>query len=60
VLFSILPGLFAVANGIVLIWYPLSDAMVRKIEEELAERRGGVSPDLAQLEPPALTDGCKP
>jgi hypothetical protein len=49
-----------VANGIVLIWYPLSDAMVRKIEEELAERRGGVSPDLAQLEPPALTDGCKP
>jgi len=47
VLFSILPGLFAVANGIVLIWYPLSDAMVRKIEEELAERRNGTSPDPA-------------
>ncbi|MEK7953665.1 MFS transporter [Luteolibacter soli] len=47
VLFSILPGVFAVANGIVLIWYPLSDAMVRKIEEELAERRAGASPDPA-------------
>lgn len=38
-LFSILPGVFAVANGIVLLWYPLTDATVRKIEEELAERR---------------------
>lgn len=47
VLFSILPGLFAVANGVVLIWYPLSDAMVRKIEDELAERRGSALPDLA-------------
>jgi len=47
VLFSILPGLFAIANGIVLIWYPLSDAMVRKIEEELAERRNGTFPDPA-------------
>ncbi|WP_367874461.1 MFS transporter [Luteolibacter sp. Populi] len=38
-LFSILPGVFAVANGIVLLWYPLTDEMVGKIEEELAERR---------------------
>jgi glycoside/pentoside/hexuronide:cation symporter, GPH family len=47
VLFSVLPGLFAAANGIVLLWYPLSDSMVRKIEEELAERRGVASPDSA-------------
>jgi GPH family glycoside/pentoside/hexuronide:cation symporter len=46
-LFSILPGLFAVANGVVLIWYPLSDSMVRTIEEELAERRGTALPDPA-------------
>ena len=44
ILFSLLPGALAFANGIVLFWYPLTDSMVRKIEEELAERRGGVSP----------------
>jgi GPH family glycoside/pentoside/hexuronide:cation symporter len=44
VLFSILPGIFAVANGIVLIWYPLSDAMVDQIEVELAQRRGEPAP----------------
>lgn len=47
ILFSLLPGALAVANGVVLLWYPLSDSMVRKIEEELAERRGGASPDPA-------------
>lgn len=38
-LFSILPGLFALANGIVLFWYPLTDEKVSEIEAELAERR---------------------
>ena len=45
ILFSILPGLFAVANGVVLIWYSLSDAEVAQIEAELAERRGEQAPD---------------
>ncbi len=43
ILFSILPGVFAVANGIVLIWYPLKDEMVAQIEGDLAERRGAAA-----------------
>jgi len=46
-MFSILPGALALLNGVVLLWYPLSDAMVKKIEKELAARRGGASPDPA-------------
>jgi GPH family glycoside/pentoside/hexuronide:cation symporter len=38
-MFSVFPGALALLNGIVLLGYPLTDAMVRKIEEELAERR---------------------
>jgi len=45
ILFSILPGIFAVANGVVLIWYSLSDAQVATIEAELAERRGEDAPE---------------
>lgn len=44
-LFSIFPGIFAVANGIVLIWYSLSDEQVAHIEAELAERRGEPAPE---------------
>ena len=43
-LFSVVPGVFAIANGIVLLWYPLKDDTIRQIEEELAERRGMDSP----------------
>ncbi len=43
-MFSILPGALALANGIVLLWYPLTEATVRRIEEELAQRRGDGDP----------------
>jgi GPH family glycoside/pentoside/hexuronide:cation symporter len=45
ILFSIFPGILALLNGIVLLWYPLTDATVRRIEEELAARRRAASPD---------------
>ena len=35
----ILPGALAILNGVVLIWYRLSDAEVEKIALELEERR---------------------
>ncbi|GHC03565.1 MFS transporter [Cerasicoccus arenae] len=38
-LFSVLPGVLAIANGIILIWYPLSDDDVSSIEAELKVRR---------------------
>jgi len=38
-MFSFLPGLLALANGIVLIWYPLTEEMVSRIESDLARRR---------------------
>lgn len=43
-LFSILPGALALLNGIVLLCYPLTDAMVKKIEDELAVRRKDGTP----------------
>ncbi|WP_309400388.1 MFS transporter [Cerasicoccus maritimus] len=48
-LFSILPGILAVANGLILIWYPLSDNEVAEIEAELKVRRqtGNPNPTLA-------------
>lgn len=36
----VLPGVLAVANGFVLIWYRLSDEQVDEIAEELQKRRG--------------------
>jgi GPH family glycoside/pentoside/hexuronide:cation symporter len=42
-LFSIVPGAFAIANGIVLFWYPLKDDEIRQIETDLAHRRTGVA-----------------
>lgn len=39
IIFSILPGVLAIANGIVLIWYRLSDSDLVIIERELGERR---------------------
>jgi glycoside/pentoside/hexuronide:cation symporter, GPH family len=50
-LFSVVPGVFAVANGIVLLWYPLKDEEMKRIEAELAERRG--RPASAEDEIPA-------
>ena len=38
-MFSILPGALAIANGIVLIWYPLTEDMMKTIENDLADRR---------------------
>lgn len=38
-MFSILPGALALANGIVLFWYPLTDTQMKKIEKELTKRR---------------------
>lgn len=39
VMFSIFPGVLALANGVILKWYPLSEVMVKTIESDLAERR---------------------
>lgn len=38
-MFSILPGLLGIANGIILLWYPLTDDHVAEIERDLAQRR---------------------
>jgi GPH family glycoside/pentoside/hexuronide:cation symporter len=38
-MYSILPGLLAFANGIVLLWYPLTESTVAEMELELAKRR---------------------
>ncbi|MDH3588348.1 MAG: MFS transporter [Gammaproteobacteria bacterium] len=42
-MFSILPGALALANGLVLLFYPLTDAKVKTIEAELADRRGAAN-----------------
>jgi GPH family glycoside/pentoside/hexuronide:cation symporter len=39
IMFCIVPGLLAVANGLVLLGYRLTDAKVAEIEKELAARR---------------------
>jgi GPH family glycoside/pentoside/hexuronide:cation symporter len=38
-MFSIIPGVLAIANGIVLLWYKLSDEELKTIASDLAERR---------------------
>ncbi len=38
-LFSVIPGIFALICGLVLIFYPINEPMLRKIEEELKERK---------------------
>jgi GPH family glycoside/pentoside/hexuronide:cation symporter len=38
-MFSILPGVLAIANGIILLWYPLTEKDVAQIEIDLAKRR---------------------
>ncbi|WP_309386344.1 MFS transporter [Cerasicoccus frondis] len=43
-LFSILPGLLAVANGVILFWYPLSDREVAEIEADLKIKRESINP----------------
>lgn len=54
ILFSVIPGVFAVANGVVLFWYSLSDAQVDQIEAELAQRRGEPAPDGSAPPTPAV------
>jgi Na+/melibiose symporter-like transporter len=39
IMFCIVPGVLAVANGLVLLGYRLTDAKVAEIEQELATRR---------------------
>jgi GPH family glycoside/pentoside/hexuronide:cation symporter len=39
ILFSVFPGILALANGIVILWYPLTESAVARIEAELAGRR---------------------
>jgi Na+/melibiose symporter-like transporter len=36
----VLPGVLAILNGVVLLWYKLGDDEVEKIAVELEERRG--------------------
>ncbi len=38
-MFSVLPGVLGIANGIILLWYPLTDDHVAEIEKDLAQRR---------------------
>jgi GPH family glycoside/pentoside/hexuronide:cation symporter len=38
-MFSILPGALALANGIILLWYPLTDTHVAEIQAELSRLR---------------------
>ncbi|MGE9294978.1 MAG: MFS transporter [Puniceicoccales bacterium] len=46
-MFSILPGVLAIANGIVLLWYPLTEKDTAEIEAALKERRDGTTPSTA-------------
>jgi GPH family glycoside/pentoside/hexuronide:cation symporter len=39
VMFSILPGILAIANGVILLWYPLTEKDVAGIEADLIKRR---------------------
>lgn len=41
-LFSLMPGAFAVAAGVVTIFYSLDEPQVKEIERDLAARKGGV------------------
>ncbi|RPJ84078.1 MAG: MFS transporter, partial [Acidobacteria bacterium] len=38
-LFSVIPGIFALICGLVLIFYPINEPMLRKIEADLKERK---------------------
>ncbi|MGE9290068.1 MAG: MFS transporter [Puniceicoccales bacterium] len=38
-MFSVLPGILAICNGIVLLWYPLTEKNVAEIQEDLRKRR---------------------
>jgi GPH family glycoside/pentoside/hexuronide:cation symporter len=45
IMFCIVPGVLAIANGLVLLGYRLTDAKVAEIEADLAARRLGQSDD---------------
>jgi GPH family glycoside/pentoside/hexuronide:cation symporter len=46
-LFTLVPGAFAVASGIAIIFYPLDDPRVRQIESDLRARKGEVPAEAA-------------
>jgi len=39
-LFSLLPGIFALLAGLAIIFYPLDEPLVKQIERDLADRQG--------------------
>ena len=39
VMFSILPGIFGIANGLILVFYKLTEDQLKMITAELAEQR---------------------
>ena len=39
VMFSLVPGAFAIANGLVLLLYPITEDHMLEMEEELKRRR---------------------
>lgn len=43
-MFSILPGAFALAAGCAIFFYPLDEPQVKQIERDLAARKGGPAP----------------
>ncbi|HEX2861947.1 MAG TPA: MFS transporter [Lacunisphaera sp.] len=44
VMFSLLPGAFALAAGVAVFFYPLDEPQVKQIERELAARKGAPAP----------------
>jgi GPH family glycoside/pentoside/hexuronide:cation symporter len=43
-LFSLLPGVFALAAGLAIFFYTLDEPQVKQIERELAERKAVAAP----------------
>ena len=43
-LFSLLPGVFALLAGLAIIFYKLDEPQVKQIERDLAERKAGAVP----------------
>jgi GPH family glycoside/pentoside/hexuronide:cation symporter len=49
VMFCFIPGAFAIANGIVLLFYPITEEHVLEMEKELERRRE--APGAKEIEP---------
>jgi GPH family glycoside/pentoside/hexuronide:cation symporter len=43
-LFSLLPGVFALLAGVAMFFYPLDEPQVKQMERELADRKAGAAP----------------